>query len=308
MFSKRTACNGIIILALIAGLGACTPATTATPADTPLPATSTSTTVITEPASEPDSEPGPPQIHTLSMESDGPWLVFKTESGFWVVSQGGDEVGFAPTSPDYYIRSWEAAPGGGLIALLKDNGSEKVLEVLSFPSNQVLLSENLTAYAGAGPSFEDAGMAYQFERDRYQAVGEFAWSSDGGMLAFVSSHLGPTPDVYVFDVATGEVSQITDGPSHATSLNWSPDDEYIFHAGVSNLFAGMSGRGYADWVFYSARPDGSEVIRVSEGLIERGDEFVVGWYDNDHILMESEYWWCGSFDFRMVNIENGVEV
>jgi hypothetical protein len=303
--------RSIHILVPILFIGACTPATITAPPDAPTPATATSTPATTEPATDPDPTPGPVQILILSdgvsLESAGPWLVFNTEAGFWVVSQEGDEVGVIPPPTDYYIRSWEAAPGGGLIALLKDNGFEKVLEVMQFPNNQLLLSENLTDYAGPGPSFEDDGMVYKFERDRYQAVGDIAWSSDGGVLAFVSSHLGPTPDVYVFTVATGNVAQITSGPLFTTSLSWSPDDKLIFHAEVSDLFAGMSGTGYADWVFYSARADGSEVFRLSEGLSERGEEFVVAWYDDDHVLLQSGYWWCGFFDLRMVNIENGVE-
>jgi Tol biopolymer transport system component len=114
--------------------------------------------------------------------------------------------------------------------------------------------------------------------------------------------------VYTFESATGTVTRLTSGPSHVIGLHWTPDDRYIFHAGVSTLFAEASGSGFAGWTFYSARPDGSQVIEVIGGLKGRVEEWVLGWHANDQVLMISGYWWCGYFDLRMVDIETGKRV
>jgi hypothetical protein len=242
------------------------------------------------------------------MQSSGPWLILNTEDGTWLISMEGDEIGLIPAPSEYFINTLEVAPQGGLVAMLMDNMSERILEVISVQTYETLLKINLSDYKGEGFHFEDELQAEQYKYDRHFALGQPKWSSDGNFLAFVSSHLGPSPDVYVYDLKTGKVSQLTSGPTHAVNLHWSPDNRHIFHAGVSNLFVGSSGAGYSNWVFYSVTPEGKKVIKVYEGLEERGYEQVVGWYTDESILMESGYWWCGYFDFRLVNIESGKRV
>ena len=55
---------------------------------------------------------------------------------------------------------------------------------------------------------------------------EPAWSGDGDRLAFVSSHGGDN-DIYILEIASGEVSNLTRHPANDTDPTWSPDNQQI---------------------------------------------------------------------------------
>jgi hypothetical protein len=280
-----------------------------------------STTEIPDTAEEtspPETEsPQPPLDSPLEpkilsdgdmLESSGPWLMMSTDAGFWFIDQEADETGFLPIPPSFTSAYAVPAPQGGLLAIVYSNyvNNEKQLEIYSLVENKTLYSLDLLGYQGDELAFENEREKDDFALDRFQAVGRREWSSDGSQLAFVSSHLGPSPDVYTYDVDTGLVQQLTFGPSHAVGLNWSPDDEYIFHAGVDKMYVDYSGSGYSGWVFYAARADGSGIITVGEGAHDQAGEVVVGWLSDNQALMESHYGYCGLFDLRAVNIETGA--
>jgi len=304
-----------LLACLLMILCACTPTESAEPAappDTADPSPTTAPPTVEEPTASPSpTQALPPPVQTLNegegMQRPGPWLTFQTDEGFFFVSQDGTEVGMVPLSQDYFIANWIPAPAGGSLACLKDNMVEKILEVRSIPDNERLLQLNLSDYPGDPPAFVDENTAYQYGVDRYSAVGQMRWSHQGDILAFVASYLGPSPDVYTFDLRTGEISQLTSGPFHAVYLNWSPDDRYIFHASVEEMFRESSGSGYGGWVFYAASADGTEILQVAEGMKDRIEEHIVGWVDDTTILIANGQWWCGLFNLRKIDIENSQE-
>ena len=261
------------------------------------------------------SAPGPVPVQILlegiGMETPGPWLMFPSYEGFWLVSKEGDRVRLMQTSINDYLERWEMAPQGGLIARVwhdYNDRSLKFLEVISIQSYEHPLILNLLDYNGEGLNFASERDEEEFMVDRYYAVGELSWSSDGSKMAFVSSHQGPSPDVYVYDVRSREVTRLTDGPSHSVNLHWSPDDQYIFHAGVEKMWKEYSGSGYSGWAFYAARANDSGVTTVFRSDVYQGHESGIDWFSDHEILMESGYWFCGSFDLRMVDINNGKRV
>lgn len=280
-----------------------------------IPSTSEPTSTIEHPTpttnptpiSTPSPAAGQILLEGIGMEVPGPWLMFDTDKGFWLVNQDGDVVRLMQVSPEYYYQ-WEVAPQGGLVAMVMDNMSEKILEVVSVQAYENTLALNLVDYEGDEISFDSEQEADDFNVDRFFAVGQSAWSSDGNKLAFVSAHQGPSPDVYVYDVLTGAVTRLTSGPTHAVSLYWSPDDQYILHAGVEKMWIGYSGSGYSGWTFYAARADGSDLTTIFKSEINQGHENIVGWYSDREVLMDSGYWYCGRFDLRMVDIESGDRV
>jgi hypothetical protein len=285
--------------------------------------TETSAPVITSPpvaeeTSPPSPEPSPTapptpvplEVRVLSegegMQTAGPWMILTDSLGFWLVNQQGDEVGFMPEFWEYMMNQWAVAPHGELVAFVQgEQITTKLLKVLSIQDYTLLQTIDLLGYEGKELTFSNEQDANDFIEDRYFAVGQPVWSSDGSKLAFVGSQEGPSPDVYIYDVEANEVTRLTSGPAHAVDLNWSPDDKYIFHAGAEKLWIGYSGSGYSGWTFYSARADGSSVITVYQSEIDQGHENIVAWYSNNQVLMDSGYWFCGRFDLRLVDIESG---
>ena len=57
-----------------------------------------------------------------------------------------------------------------------------------------------------------------------------SWSPDGHRLAFVSTRTRNRWEIYMMDIASGKVEQLTDSTKvdgYATSLSWSPDGKHI---------------------------------------------------------------------------------
>ena len=291
--------------------------------ETQTPGTAAPLPVVTDapPTKSPDPAPTSPptptpqlvEVRILSegtgMEEPGPWLIFADAAGFWLISQNGDEIGFMPVSWEYMTTQWEVSSRGGLLAMVQgEQISAKFMKVLSLPTYTFPLTVDLLGFEGDELSFDSEQDTRDFIEDRYFAVGQPVWSSDGSKLAFVSSHLGPSPDVYVYDIPSNEVARLTSGPAHAVDLYWSPDDKYIYHAGAEKLWMGYSGSGYSGWTFYAAKADGSGVTTVYKSEVDQGHENIVGWYSDNEVLMDSGYWFCGKFDLRIVDIESGTRV
>jgi dipeptidyl aminopeptidase/acylaminoacyl peptidase len=309
----------LLIIALLILTAACD-GQVAQGTDTPAPV-NTSPPVADEtvpPSPEPSPTPlpthTPPEVRVLSedegMQTTGPWLIFANDDGFWLVNHQGDEVVFLPEFQEYWVDEWAVSPQGGLVAFLLDESTSAMyLKVLSIQDYTLLQTIDLLSFEEEEPTFSYEEDALNIDYNKLAALGSPTWSSDGSKLAFVGSHEGPTPDVYVYDLQTNEVSRLTSGPTYAVSLNWSPDDKYIYHAGVTGMHEGSSGRGYSGWTFYAARADGSGIITVFKSGIEgRGDEDVIAWYSDNQVLMDSGYWFCGKFDLRLMDIESGKRV
>ena len=283
-----------------------TPTKTLIPTYTPRPAEGLDATPI--PGQRVDPIPVLP-LGTAAT-SPGPWMVVQGVDSFYMVSEDGSEVWRLPLLHDSLVLpgKWSVPDQGGFIAIAHDMMVDKYLEVRSWPENEVILDLDLLGYTGAPLTFETDFEAEQFELDRHYATGEMAWSGSGELLAFIGSQEGPTPDLYTFDPANGDVAQLTSGPKHAIMPSWSPDDEFIFHAGVESLGIGSSGAGNIGWSFYVARWDGSEVLWVGDGKSEnKMDEYLAGWVSAESVLMYSGYWWCGLTDLRKVNIRTGEQ-
>ena len=61
------------------------------------------------------------------------------------------------------------------------------------------------------------------------------WSPDGRYLAFIAAIDGPSSDVYSYDLQTGQINRLTDGPNQAANLSWSPDSKWIVHEEVEEF-------------------------------------------------------------------------
>jgi hypothetical protein len=125
------------------------------------------------------------------------------------------------------------------------------------------------------------------------------------MLAFIGAMNGPTADLYLYDIQSDEITQLTDGSSQAVLPTWSPDGQYIQHFGVSWVppFGGAIGN--------ANRLDGLWAVRISDGeVIEfptpKGPApHFVGWQDNTHFITFDSDEECYSKNLRIIDVISG---
>lgn len=80
-----------------------------------------------------------------------------------------------------------------------------------------------------------------------------AWSPDGNRIAFTSFQNNQY-DIFIANVSTGEIVQLTDTPEADRFPSWSPDGEWI-------AFASKVG---GNWDIYVTKLDGSQLTRLTE--------------------------------------------
>ena len=242
----------------------------------------------------PDTEP---------LDSEGPWLAIKDNAGLWIMNHDGKGNKILIPDARYFFL---ASPDGRKLAyLVRGEDGDPDLKVLLLPENRISFSMDIYNFELGDFNDETHDTILNYEEDLLYAVGRLAWSPDSSMLAFTSSHESPTSDLYLYDTLSGEVTQLTSGPTQAVDPIWSPDGRYIFHAGVDRLYIGYSGAGYRGWKLFSVTPDGRNTFLYNGIDDNTGFEDVLGWLSGQSILMHSGYWHCGYFNLRIMNIETG---
>jgi hypothetical protein len=116
------------------------------------------------------------------------------------------------------------------------------------------------------------------------------WSPDGQLLAFAGQIDGATSDVYTFDVTTGDVRRLTDGPSQVQYVDWSPDGRWIAHG--SAFWVGMGNYMINNFV----SRDGTRVVTM-----DVGGTFGNEWYGSDWYLVHSAANGPGEYGLQMIS-------
>ena len=127
----------------------------------------------------------------------------------------------------------------------------------------------------------------------------FAWSPDGGRLAFIGAQEGSSADLYEYYRVNGQVMRLTDGPDQAYRPLWSPDGAWIVH-GAAGSFG--SGAGYGVTGFYAARADGGGIISLYDIGERSGDEVGAGWLDDHTLVAHTWFADCGPQNLRLVDL------
>jgi Tol biopolymer transport system component len=97
------------------------------------------------------------------------------------------------------------------------------------------------------------------------AVSELMWSPDGKLLAFIGSRNVSRSAVYLVDVGTRQLDQITTEIAYLSSLAWSPDGSRL-------AFTGQGPRG--DEEIFTVRPDGTDLKQITDQRdFDRGSSF-----------------------------------
>ena len=243
-------------------------------------------------------------IPNAALSMSGPWVVIPSKERMWAANPDGSGVTslINQASIQWYVQKVAAAPQGGHLAFTASWEPEGLqgltLFLLKLPEMTLETITELTSPATAPPADPqicDPG----YEAARAATIGSgVAWSPDGRMLAFVGVQDGPTSDLYVYSLDTGEIEQVTDGPSQAYHPVWSPDGQYIIHFGASCFGTGAGFNMLGAW---AASPDGTDVFSLYDIDPGSAGETVVGWLNNEEVVIETISG-CPAQNLRKVNL------
>jgi hypothetical protein len=311
---QRTRLAQVLQVAWTMILGACavsiTPSPTFTPESRVIP-TATPTSIRTTQVSPTAAIPN--AIDTADADRpllpNGPWWMVVTAQGIWIMNPDGSGLSEITTGlphEDISPGRIAVASSGGRIALLSGSNLESGLRLnlLTLPQGGF---QTIATLLEAGIEFSPSDGPGSIGFEAMQALtainsrDSFAWSPDGKLLAFMGMIDGPSSDLYTYAPESGEITRLTDGPSHGYRLSWSPDGRYILHAGVTSF---GTGAGYSMAGVWAARADGSGVREIDVSGLQ-GDVLFHGWTSNSAIMVSNFNALCGFNKIRSVDIETG---
>ncbi len=280
-----------IVLMLSLSCSLFTSNVTSTPTESPIIVTDT-------PVSSAPASPS-------GLNASGPYVLFAGQGGLWISNPDGSFL-TQVSSLDFNASDLRQAisPKGDQAALVVNNDQALDLVLVSIPSGE---TKTITHLLDAPQSESDISptSAHSFA---YYAIAQYnsvAWNPDGSQLAFMGAINGPTSDLYLYDISTGKITQLTDGPSQAILPSWSPDGQYILHYGVSWVppFGGA--------IIGYTQMDGVWAVHAADGKVlnepkPKGlhDNFV-GWQDNTHYLTYDSDDQCFSQNLHTVDVTTG---
>jgi serine/threonine protein kinase/WD40 repeat protein len=281
------------------GLSEAIPLETETPTEIPLTGTELPVSTPNSETSQQATTPAP-----ALLAASGPWAVFSNDQGMWLSNTDGSALTNLVAEPVEAVYDLHSAvsPDGRYLAFLTatETFHDLTLHMIALPDGQAVLQLPLTSRQtepGADaiqgdPKLEIASAISLPENP--------VWSPDGRWVAFMGAQEGPTSDLYIYSLDSGEITQLTDGISQGIKPTWSPDGRFIVHSGVSTL---GTGAGYALDAVWAAPVDGSEVRTLYRP--DSGDEIWLGWADAETLLVYSWSASCEGYNLRAVNVSTG---
>ncbi len=163
--------------------------------------------------------------------------------------------------------------------------------------------------SGAWDAAESEGFEFFLEDVLWafaDAVGNFRWSPEGDRLAFIGAIDGPSADVYLLQVADGAVTRVSDEPTHAFRLAWSPDGRWILHEGArwSSRAAGSTVASSTDL----SAADGSQQRHIGpgSGIGSWAEDWPDAWLDDDGAIYHTESNGCGICQILHLDVGKGI--
>lgn len=262
----------------------------------------------------------------------GHWLIYVTQpkgapgpDALWALpDSGGDPVqlwnfvavGEMLVAPRDLAEG--IAPDGQHVAFITQTGEAigdgLVLRILTVPGGEPvtsidLLGASVDAAAPAAVAAQTNALTCLDACPDWPTGTSLAWSRDSQRLAFIGAIDGPSADLYVYNVADGTQTRLTDGPSQGTLPIWTPEGTSVVHAGIDVIGQRENVPEYARDIVgisgvYAARPDGSGASLVYTPELSTG-EFFLGWHSDVELV---SYSWgaCGPHDLRLANLAEGT--
>lgn len=244
-----------------------------------------------------------PPATEAPLATAGPRLLFTTDEGLWSIAEDGS--GLTHLSTEFWQRDLEGAlqPDGELLALVTSSGDQVhglTLKLVSLASGQVRKSIPLTT-PDTEPALEATPGDDAFEAVRAIMMDRrFAWSPDGGKLAFIGVLDGPDAEVYLYDLGADTIQRVSDDEAQDYQVSWSPDGGHIFYL---EAYAFGTGAGYAMAGAWAADGDGTNPTFLFDP--EGSAEELIGWREAQTAVLASWSVVCGLRDLRLVNLVTG---
>lgn len=130
------------------------------------------------------------------------------------------------------------------------------------------------------------------------AIRTFAWSPDGQYLAFAGQMDGPSTDLYIYSIETGEIQRLTEDLRMLNGISWSPNGEWIL------IYCAIPGEIYIGETLHRIKVDGGTIKNPSvleEGFWWQG----AGWFSSTLYLLGDQGNGGPGSDLRYVDVETG---
>jgi hypothetical protein len=240
------------------------------------------------------------ELPEVELSENGPWLIVSSDSLLYAFNSDGSGKTLLVNRS---INSYSISPSGRQIAYITDVDLESYtdglqLRIIDITNRQDELITNLQDSSFADPDdFEEIDLLS--EAERAILMGSPRWSNNGKFIAFIGQTLGPTADLYVYDLDLDAVTQLTDGPSQAYGASWSPDDSRIYHSGAWSF---GTGAGYSDAGSWVVSRDGKEIIETTTGM---GSDYLIRWQNSERLIIGSWSQPCGIGFLQSYRITTG---
>ncbi len=279
--------------------GGAQPATTATP-----------TAATAPPAAAPTNTPLP--IGQLTGRFLG---LLPSSKGLWAMRADGTRVTLLTSDP---IIQLLVSPTGWAAAYITNPDPDAInyprpfgytLKFITFYDDKIHTITSLDP-PGLSPSSPQDALDSAVQSINAYNHGAWAWSPDGGKLAFTSANQAASnqpgsSDVYVYILGSAQLRRMThlqfqQGPVHPYELSWSPNGQNLYFAGAYNFGAGSGYWMAGAWVIGL---DGSS-RQVALGDITAG-ESLLAWLTDGTVLLSSWNSDCGNQNLRATNLTSG---
>jgi Tol biopolymer transport system component len=220
------------------------------------------------------------------------------------LSPDGKWLAYYTGVPDNFKYPYDFPPQGPYdLALtllnLETKESKLVTPLLSkdFPDNFQQQVDIFTSTEMPGElQIPDENIALELYRSFLNGINTVAWSPDGRYLAFAGQMNGLSSDLYVYDMETQKIRQLSSGSEEIQWISWSPDGKGILHGSTYVVGMGMECR------IYIADLDGKSVRYLSEGMICNPPR---DWLDDNTYFENENENGTGDFHLRSVNTQTG---
>lgn len=272
----------------------------------------------------------PEAISTLTANAAGPWLLYfqSRDSAFlsplflMEVYRGGVmHLASSNTMYGYLHPRPTYASTGEYLAFetakdAEQRAVDKEIVIFQLSSRAMLarlpvVSADLLARLAAKQGGLPENYYMSDELTSIKASGETLWSPDGRYLAYTAATAGPTADVYVFDTQTLASKRLTDGPTQASLMAWSPDGQWIIHnAWIKGHSAGNMMATPLIQAIWAAKADGSEIRKLEDVTWTSEREDILAWV-SPHEFVTVSWFGIGSigaarYCVRVVDLQSNT--